>query len=91
MLFEHTSNWNNVTGGFGLAINSDGYNSRPNRFHTNHNSQRPRNYTKEIIYTYKYIFKRSKNKWKINIYRFYKNAIYRLIWYRQSNFKWAVY
>ncbi len=48
MLFEHTSNWNNVTGGFGLAINSDGYNSRPNRFHTNHNSQRPRNYTKEI-------------------------------------------
>lgn len=48
MLFEHTSNWNNVTGGFGLAINSNGYNSCPNIFHTNHNTQRPRNYTKEI-------------------------------------------
>ena len=55
MLFEHTSNWNNVTGGFGLAINSDGYNSRPNRFHTNHNSQGLEIIQKKLIMIYLHI------------------------------------
>lgn len=36
ILFEHTANWNTNTGGFGLAINSDGNNAVANINHTNH-------------------------------------------------------
>jgi hypothetical protein len=44
MLFEHTSDWNSNTGGFGLATNADGNNQLTNCNHTNHNTQVARNY-----------------------------------------------
>jgi hypothetical protein len=36
LLFEHTANWNANTGGFGLAINSNGNGDQNNMNHTNH-------------------------------------------------------
>lgn len=36
MLFEHTANWNTNTGGFGLAINTNGNADAANINHTNH-------------------------------------------------------
>jgi energy-coupling factor transporter ATP-binding protein EcfA2 len=44
MLFEHTSDWNSNTGGFGLATNVDGNNQLTNCNHTNHNTEVARNY-----------------------------------------------
>jgi hypothetical protein len=44
MLFEHTSDWNSNTGGFGLATNVDGSNQLTNCNHTNHNTEVARNY-----------------------------------------------
>lgn len=44
MLFEHTANWNTNTGGFGLAVNSDGMGNSLNSNHTNHNTEVARNY-----------------------------------------------
>ena len=44
MLFEHTSDWNSNTGGFGLATNADGNNQLTNCNHTNHNTEVARNY-----------------------------------------------
>ena len=38
MIFEHSINWNNQTGGFGLNINSDGGSNVTNMCHTNHQS-----------------------------------------------------
>lgn len=44
MLIEHTTNWNSQTGGWGLAINSNGTANEINTMHTNHNTEAPRNY-----------------------------------------------
>ncbi len=44
MLFEHTSDWNSNSGGFGLATNVDGNNQLTNCNHTNHNTEVARNY-----------------------------------------------
>lgn len=44
MMFEHTSNWNSNTGGFGMATNADGNNVLANCNHTNHNTSVARNY-----------------------------------------------
>lgn len=46
ILFEHTSSWNNNMGGFGLALNNNGYSLAQDLFHTNHTSQSGRNYFK---------------------------------------------
>jgi hypothetical protein len=45
IIFEHTTNWNSNTGGFGLAVNTDGNNNIANINHTNHNTEVSRNYT----------------------------------------------
>jgi hypothetical protein len=46
MLFEHSSNWNSNTSGFGLVINSNGSVFANDRHHTNHNGgSGPVNYT----------------------------------------------
>jgi hypothetical protein len=44
MLIEHTANWNTNTGGWGLAINTNGNADAPGTMHTNHNSEGARNY-----------------------------------------------
>ena len=44
MLFEHTANWNSNTGGFGMAVNSNGSINLANCNHTNHNTEVARNY-----------------------------------------------
>ena len=41
---EHTANWNTNTGGWGLAVNSNGGGLQANMMHTNHNSEGARNY-----------------------------------------------
>ena len=45
MVFEHTTDWNSITGGFGLYINSNGSSPVDNLNHTNHNTEVVRNYT----------------------------------------------
>jgi hypothetical protein len=45
IIFEHTTNWNSNTGGFGLGVNTDGNNNVANINHTNHNTEVARNYT----------------------------------------------
>lgn len=42
--YEHTANWNSNTGGFGLAINSNGSINVANSHHTNHNTESVLNY-----------------------------------------------
>ena len=44
IIFEHTTNWNSNTGGFGLGVNTDGNNNVANINHTNHNTEVSRNY-----------------------------------------------
>jgi hypothetical protein len=44
MLFEHTSNWNTQTGGFGLSPSSNGSGSTQLTCHTNHNTEAAKNY-----------------------------------------------
>jgi hypothetical protein len=44
MLIEHTVNWNTNTGGWGLAINTNGTADTVGMMHTNHNSEGARNY-----------------------------------------------
>lgn len=45
MLFEHTANWNNNVGGFGLFPHSNGTGNTVDLHHTNHNSSAVRNYS----------------------------------------------
>lgn len=48
MLIEHTTNWNTNTGGWGLAINTNGTADQVGMMHTNHNSEGARNYAFSI-------------------------------------------
>ncbi len=44
MLVEHTTSWNENTGGWGVAINTNGNVDSPGSVHTNHNTEVARNY-----------------------------------------------
>jgi hypothetical protein len=44
MIFEHTTDWNSNTGGFGLYINSNGSANQYELHHTNHNTEGAKNY-----------------------------------------------
>jgi hypothetical protein len=44
MLVEHTTSWNGNTGGWGVAINTNGNVDSPGSVHTNHNTEVARNY-----------------------------------------------
>jgi hypothetical protein len=44
ILIEHTADWNTNTGGWGLAINTNGTGNSSGTMHTNHNSEGARNY-----------------------------------------------
>jgi LruC domain-containing protein len=48
ILFEHTSNWNSVPGGFGLSVHSDGFVTLANQHHTNQNSTVVRNFNATV-------------------------------------------
>ena len=48
LIFEHSQNWNNETGGFGVAVHTDGSSPNANEHHSNHNTGNSANWNSTV-------------------------------------------